>query len=181
MNNLLSKIEAILFIYGEPIEMKKMAQILKMEEKEIKTAVGLLENELRREERGLSLIKEGDRIQLSTKPELSGLLEDLTKQEFSEDLTPASLETLSIIAYAGPLTRAELEYIRGVNSSFILRNLLMRGLIDRFINPQRTNAYIYKIGFDLFKKLGISSLDDLPEYKKYNDLMKILREESSSV
>lgn len=181
MNNLLSKIEAVLFIYGEPIEIKKLAQILRTEEKEIKTAVGLLENELKREERGLSLIKEGDKIQLSTKPELSGLLEDLTKQEFSEDLTPASLETLSIIAYAGPLTRAELEYIRGVNSSFILRNLLIRGLIDRFINPKRANAYIYKIGFDLLKKLGVSSLDDLPEYKKYNDLMKILREESSSV
>ena len=178
--NLIPKLEALLFIYGEPIDIKKLAKMLSVTEEELKNGLTLLGEELKRNERGLALIQDKNRVQLVTKPEFSKLLEDITKEEFTEDLTPASLEALSIAVYAGPITRADLEYIRGVNSSFILRSLLMRGLIERTADPKRPNAYIYSASFELLKKLGLSKSDDLPDYKKYNDLVKLLYQETQS-
>jgi segregation and condensation protein B len=173
-NTIISKLEALLFIYGEPIETKKLAKIL--DEKEADVTVGLeeLEKELVRSERGLMLLKDKGNVQLVTKPEFSKLLEEITKQEFTEALTPAALETLSIIAYAGPITRADVEYIRGVNSSFTIRALLMRGLIEREVDPKRSNAYVYSTSFELLRHLGLSKNEDLPEYKKYKDLVSML-------
>ncbi len=178
MNNPLPKLEALLFIYGEPIDIKKLAKILSLSEEKVKNGLTLLEEELKRDERGLALIWDKDRVQLVTKAEFSKLLEDITKEEFTEDLTPAALETLSIVSYAGPITRADLEYIRGVNSSFILRSLLIRGLVERSPDPKRPNAYIYSASFDLLKKLGLSKTTGLPNYQKYNDLVKLLYEET---
>jgi segregation and condensation protein B len=170
-DNILAKIEALLFIYGEPIDIKKLAKILGLKESEVKDGLGALEQELSRSERGLVLIQDKNKVQLATKPEFSKLLEEITKQEFSETLTPAALETLSIISYAGPITRADIEYIRGVNSSFTVRSLLMRGLIEREVDPKRANAYIYSASFDLLRHLGLSNNEDLPEYQKYKDLV----------
>lgn len=168
---LVSKLEALLFIYGEPIEAKKLAKIAGLKESEVESGLVLLEKELAREERGLSLIQDKGRFQLVTKPEFSKLLENITKQEFSEELTPAALETLSIISYAGPITRADIEYIRGVNSSFTLRALVMRGLVEREVDTKRSNAYIYSASFDLLRYLGLFKKEDLPEYQKYNNLV----------
>lgn len=174
MNNLISKLEALLFIYGEPLEVKKLAKMLDAKQEEVESGLTLLEEELKRSERGLMLVQDKGRIQLVTKPEFSKLVEDITKEEFTEDLTPATLETLSIIAYAGPINRADLEYIRGVNSSFILRNLLMRGLVEREPDPKRMNAFVYTTSFELLKKLGLAKNNQLPDYQKYNDLVKTL-------
>lgn len=178
MENLLSKIEAVLFAYGEPISVDRLGKILKITSAELETALKDLEIELARQERGIILIKNVGKIQLATKPELTGLLEDIIKQEFTEDITPAALETLSIIAYAGPISRADIEYIRGVNSSFTMRNLLLRGLVERTIDPKRANAYIYTASFDLIKRLGILKVDDLPDYEKYKQMVKNLHEAS---
>ncbi len=180
MNELLAKIEAVLFAYGEPISSEKLAQILKIKTEELELALNNLNTELSREERGILLIKNNNKIQLATKPELTGRLEDIVKQEFTEELTPAALETISIIAYAGPITRADVEYIRGVNSSFTIRNLLLRGLVERTIDPKRANAYIYNISFDLIKRLGLSKIEDLPDYEKYKQMVKTLHETSLS-
>ena len=173
---LLSKIEAVLFAYGEPISIERLGKILKITSVELETALKDLEIELAKQERGIALIKNAGKIQLATKPELTGLLEDIIKQEFTEDLTPAALETLSIIAYAGPISRADIEYIRGVNSSFTMRNLLLRGLVERTIDPKRANAYIYIASFDLIKRLGILKVEDLPDYEKYKQMVKNLHE-----
>jgi len=97
-------------------------------------------------------------------------MEEFIKDEFREDLTPASLETLSLISYLGPVSRAQIDYYRGVNSSFILRSLLMRGLVERYNDPQRANVYLYQASFDLLKYLGISRVEDLPEYEKFRTM-----------
>ena len=76
--------------------------------------------------RGLSLVRTDDEVMLGTAKEFSGLIEDLAKEELSRDLGKAGLETLSIVLYLGPITRADIDYIRGVNSQFILRALLIR-------------------------------------------------------
>ena len=168
---LVSELEALLFIYGEPIEQKKLAKILNLKEADLKEGISLLEAELNREERGLILIQDKNKLQLATKPAFSKLLEEVTKQEFTEALTPAALETLSIVMYSGPISRADIEYIRGVNSSFTLRALLMRGLVERDADSKRSNAYVYKASFELLRHLGLSKNEDLPDYQKYKDLV----------
>lgn len=166
-----------MFIYGEPLEIKKLAKILDLKESEIKEGFGLLEEELKRGERGLMLVQDKNKVQLVTKSEFAKLLEDITKQEFSEELTPAALETLSIVAYSGPITRADVEFIRGVNSSFTLRALLMRGLVEREVDPRRANAYLYRASFELLRHLGLSKNSDLPEYQKYKSLVGQLHQD----
>ena len=85
---------------------------------------------------------------------------------------------MSIIAYSGPISRADIEYIRGVNSSFTIRNLLLRGLIERTVDPKRANAYIYSASFDLIKRLGLSGISELPDYEKYRQMVSHLHEAS---
>ncbi len=175
MDKLTAKLEALLFIYGEPMEIKRAAKILKAEEDQIREAAKLLAAELEKGNRGLFLVSDKTKIQLTTKPEFAALLESVVKEELHENLTPAALETLSIVAYAGPLTRAEIEYIRGVNSSFTLRNLLIRGLVERELDPKRGNVFLYNPSFELIKHLGVAGKEELPEYAKFQALIEKLR------
>ena len=85
-------------------------------------------------------------------------------QKDVKDLGKAGLETLSIILYRGPATRRDIDYIRGVNSQFILRNLLIRGLVEKIQNPDDQRTFFYKPTFQLLSYLGIGKLEDLPEY-----------------
>jgi segregation and condensation protein B len=181
---ILAAIEALLFVYGEPLEIKRIAKILwkrgitrndtrndaEIKETDIKIALEKLQQQYQNEDRGLRIIFSDNRVQLATKPKFALLLEDFVKEEFKENLTPASLETVSLIAYLGPLSRAQIDYYRGVNSSFILRSLSIRGLIERYPDPQRTNVYLYQASFDLLKYLGISRVEELPEYEKFKGL-----------
>src|SRR3990172_9086827 len=153
MAELIAKIEALLFIYGDAIGFKKIAKILSVTENTVEEAVQKLAENLKSDERGLFLVHDKEKVQLTTKPDFASLLESVTKEELRENLTPAALETLSIVAYAGPMTRAELDYIRGVNSSFSLRNLSIRGLVERYPDPKRGNVYLYKPSFELLKFL----------------------------
>lgn len=175
MPDLIAKIEALLFIYGDALEIKKIAKTLKASEEDVKAAGKQLAEDLQSENRGLFLVSDEEKIQLTTKPALASLLESVIKEELRENLTPAALETLSIVAYAGPMTRAELDYIRGVNSSFSLRNLSIRGLVERYPDPKRGNVYLYKPSFELLKFLGVTQAGDLPEYEKFQQLIEKLR------
>lgn len=168
IKNITASVEAILFAYGEPLTAKKIAKILNFEEEKIKIILSDLDEKLKDENRGLKLIFIGEKVQLTTKPEFSSLLENFAKEEFKEELTPASLETLSIIAYFGPISKAKIDYFRGVNSAFILRALLMRGLIDRS-DKSKEEGYAYSLSFDALKHLGISKIEELPEYEKYKN------------
>ncbi len=174
-SNLVARLEALFFIYGEPMDFKKIAKTLQATEEEIKAAANALGEELRNENRGLFLIRDGEKIQLTTKPDFANLLEAVIKEELHENLTPAALETLSIVAYAGPLSRAELEYIRGVNSSFTLRNLLIRGLVERAPDPKRGNVFLYSPSLDFLRHVGISEASNLPEYEKFKTLIEKMR------
>ncbi len=170
-----AQIEALLFIYGEPLEFKKIAKILKLGVEEVEAAVKQLGGDLRSGNRGLALVFDKEKVQLTTKPELSSLMETVIKEELRESLTPAALETLAIVAYAGPMTRAEIDYIRGVNSSFSLRNLSIRGLIDRGFDPHRGNVYIYRPSLEFLKFIGVSRPEDMPEYEKFRQLVEKMR------
>lgn len=170
MEELKKQIEGLLFITGEPLSIQDLARFLKKEPEEIKEIIQLLKEDYQVGKRGLILLEYNEHYQLTTSPEISEIISNYLKETLREDLTPAALETLAIIAYKGPISRAEIENIRGVNSSFILRNLLIRGLIDREIDPQRPQAFLYRISFNFLRKLGLEKIEDLPEYQKFHSL-----------
>ena len=167
----LAALEALLFVHGEPMSVKKIAEVLKLDDAEVEALIGGFEAKLSESHRGLSLVTLGDRVQLATKAELNSALEDFVKAELSEELSPASLEVLSLVSYLGPISRSKLEYIRGVNSSFILRSLLIRGLVERSTDPEHSLAYLYQPTFALLEHLGIKSQKDLPDYEKFSSLL----------
>lgn len=165
-DKLKSAIESILLVSGDPVKLSRVAKITNTPRPEVENAVMVLSGEYSSGERGFVIIKKEDEIQLVTNPENAEIVSSLIKSEIQENLSKASLEVLSIVAYRGPVTRAEVEAIRGVNCSFTLRTLLMRGLLERIDNPRDNRSYIYKISFDFLKKLGLESSDKLPDYEK---------------
>lgn len=176
----LSAIEALLFFYGEPITLSKISKITGFSEKECGALVAALAKDLVADPaRGLTLLENGQSVQLATKPSLAWITKKLVEGEFREELTPAALETLSLIAYLGPVPRSTIDYIRGVNSSFILRSLLIRGLADRALQPGKKNVYEYGASFDFLKHMGIGSVKELPEYEKYQGILKQFEAESA--
>lgn len=156
------QIESILFWKGEPMKVKKLAETLNVEVSTIEQALETLTTRLAG--RGIGLVRLEDEVSLGTSPESAELIAKLTKEELVKDLGKAGLETLTIILYKGPVKRSDIDYIRGVNSQFILRNLLIRGLIERVTNPSDERTFLYRPTFDLMSYLGVASLKDLPEY-----------------
>ncbi len=158
--NLEHKIEAILLFKNEPVTMTELSKTLSVSQGEVAEAVKNLQNFYAN--RGMSIITDGDKITLGTNPNLSELIEGIQKEEISKEIGRAGLETLSIILYKGPVSRREIDHIRGVNSGFILRNLLIRGLIERTEGSER--SYSYKPTLELLRHLGLTKIEDLPEY-----------------
>ena len=165
-----SQIEAVLFLKAEPMSKRTLAKILEKDVDEIDSALSLLEERL--ETRGITLLFKDESVMLVTNSEMSNTIETIRKEELSRDLGKAGLETLSIILYKAPITRVEIDYLRGVNSNFILRNLLIRGLIEKISNPNDQRSYLYKPSFGLLSFLGISKVKDLPEYDKIQEDIK---------
>lgn len=161
MPSLESKIEAVLFFKNEPISVDELAKWLVEKPDAIKTAITNLSNSYN--ERGIVLVKDGESISLGTSPSLSELIENLQKEEMSRELGRAGLETLAIILYRGPISRREIDHIRGVSSGYILRHLLVRGLIERTEGTER--SYSYKATLKLLEYLGITRREDLPEFR----------------
>lgn len=157
-----AQLEALLFWKAEPVSIKKLAALIDNDEAAVKDALKNLEERLKG--RGLSLMTSGDEVTLSTSPDMGPIIENLIKEERSKDLGKAGLETLTIILYQGPISRAEIDYIRGVNSQFIIRNLLVRGLIEKVENPKDQRSYLYKATFDLLAHLGISKQEDMKDF-----------------
>jgi segregation and condensation protein B len=156
------QIQAILFYQAEPMSVGRLTKLLKKSEEEVHTALMALRETLT--QTGLALVENGNEVMLATSPAASSLIEAITKEELSKDLSKAALETLAIVLYKGPITRAEIDYIRGVNSNFILRNLQVRGLVEKVDNPQDQRSYLYKATFALLEHMGVTRITDLPEY-----------------
>ncbi len=156
------KIEAALFYLGEPVSINFLSKTLEVSKKELEKALDELKTNLA--ERGLRLVTHEDEVSLVTAPELSSLVEKIIKDERERDLGRAGIETLSIIAYKGPVSKKEIEYIRGVNSQYALRNLLLRGLVERKTSKDDERVVVYNITGDTLRFLGLSKVSDLPEY-----------------
>lgn len=159
-----AKIEAILFFKSEPIAVKKLSVLVGAKEGETRDALLVLEQNLTN--RGVRLLRKDDEVMLGTAPEISALIEDLVREELSRDIGRAGLEALSIVLYRGPITRSQIDWIRGVNSTFILRNLLIRGLVEKVPNPADSRSFLYRPTFQLLSHLGVAKVEELPEYEK---------------
>lgn len=161
-----SQIESILFWKGEPMTFKEIAKILDLEESAVREHSQTLQKEL--ELRGITLINTDEKLSLATHPQMSEKISALIKEELSKDLSKATLETLSIILYKGSVSRSEIDYIRGVNSQFILRALAIRGLVERETDPKDERAYLYKPSIELLAHLGVQNREALPDFEKIN-------------
>lgn len=179
-NSKVAELEALLFVHGEPILVSKAAKILNIDEKEFPALLEEFQQLLADGKRGLTVVDDGEKIQLATKPDYGAILGQFIREELSEDLTPASLETLSIISYLGPISRSRLEYLRGVNSFFTLRSLMLRGLVERYQDPKKHNTYLYKPSFDLLRHLGLNKINELPEFEKFRSVVQVFENTESN-
>lgn len=166
---LTQKIEAYLFYTGEPIAIKKLAKVFDATEGETNDALRELEQALLG--RGIILMKNGDEVMLATHPDMGSLIVDIKKQELSDPLTKGAMETLAIILYKDGATKPEIDFIRGVNSGFMLRNLLVRGLIEKVANDADKRVTKYRATFDAMRYLGISEISQLPDFDHFREEM----------
>jgi len=161
-----AKIESILFVTNRPLSMAKLAQICGAKNKEdVAKAIDELVESYASRDSGLRLLRHGDSVQLATAGETADLVREYLKDETTGELTKPSLETLTIVAYRGPITKAELEQVRGVNCSLILRNLSMRGLVEALGEVGHPLTQ-YQVTMDFLRFLGVSSVEELPDYDK---------------
>lgn len=153
------QLEGLLFYKAIPFTKQALLKLFDCSEEELAAALQTLTKRL--ESSALRLVDTGSSVELVTAPELDPLIEAIRKDELRRDIGRAGAETLAIVLYRGPLSRADIDRVRGVNSSFILRNLLVRGLIEKDTDTKNTK---YKASTELFNHLGISTLTDLPDF-----------------
>lgn len=169
---LAAQLEAILFFKAEPLTVKELAALLEKTTEEVAAALDELSGQL--SGRGVVLVRNGDEVMLETAPEAAELIKALVKDTLSRDLGKAGLEVLSLVLYRGPVSKHDIDYVRGVNSSFILRNLMIRGLVERVEASGKQRGFLYKPTFDLLSHLGVKNVSDLPEYAEVQaELTKI--------
>ncbi len=166
------QLEAILFIQAKPVTLAKLAKWLGCSVDETSAAVTALTAEYNERKAGLRVVSSNNEVQLTTAGDLHEVVAQVIKDERTGELTKPSLETLAIIAYRSPVTKAELEAIRGVNCSLILRNLLIRGLICE-IHDRRLGIEVYDITPEYLQLLGVSSVRELPDYEQLHRDIKI--------
>ncbi|HVV39181.1 MAG TPA: SMC-Scp complex subunit ScpB [Candidatus Paceibacterota bacterium] len=160
-HELAQHVEALLFALGRPMERKELIKKLECTPESLELALRVL---TKTEGRGIVCVDDGKTVELRTAAEASKLVEEVRKEDLSRDIGRAGLETLSAILYRGPLTRSEVDFIRGVNSSQILRTLVMRGLVRKIPNPKDERSFLYEPTTELLAQLGVSHRDELPEY-----------------
>ncbi len=165
--SLRSKIESLLFISARSFTANKLAELTGEKKEKVEGVLDELVKEYADKDSGVRIVKLAQSYQMSTSPENAKLVQDYLKDETTGELTRPSLETLTIIAYRGPISKVELEQIRGVNCGQILRNLKIRGLIESR-EDKRTDNFYYNITMDFMKFLGIGNVKELPDYEKLN-------------
>lgn len=163
-----SIIEAILFAAGREVTQKELVLALEISEEDIENIIKDMQEEYKREDRGIEIIKVDKSYQLTTKKELYDYIYPILDKRSKPNLSNAALETLAIIAYNPKISRAEIESIRGVSADACVYKLLEYGLIEeagKLDLPGKPMSY--KTTNDFLKLFGYSSLEELPELPKY--------------
>jgi segregation and condensation protein B len=159
--SLQAQLESLLFVATEPLLIERLAELLEAEPEELEQAIAILSDDYLG--RGIRIQRKGRRIQMVSAPEASDIVRRLLGLELTGKLSPAALETLAIVAYRQPITRPEIESVRGVNSDSVLRTLINRGLIEELGRlDQAGRPIIFGTTFDFLQQFGITSLEQLP-------------------
>src|SRR3989338_3526281 len=171
------QIEALLFALGRPISRSELIKMVDARPEQIEEAI----TKLKERSQGITIVDDGVEVELRVDERSAPLIEKIRKEEYSRDIGKAGLEALSAVLYRGPLTRPEIDFIRGVNSSQTLRTLAMRGLVRKAPNPReradwegrpsaadqlraRRGFFLYEPTTELLAHLGVTSAAELPDY-----------------
>lgn len=180
MATLEAQIEALLAVSPRPLNVKKISELTGASKEDVRQASTSLADRLKAVGSGITLVHLDDELRFGSSPEVSGLIESFVKDETTGELTRPQLETLTVIAYRGPITKAELEQVRGVNCTMIIRNLLMRGLIDEAMD---SGIGSYSVSMEFLSFLGASNIAELPDYealrrdKRIEDILELANKE----
>ncbi|MBX4191708.1 MAG: SMC-Scp complex subunit ScpB [Candidatus Doudnabacteria bacterium] len=159
-----SQILSILFVASKPVAVKELQDVLEVSEEEIKHAITELVTE--NHTSGIILLAQNDKLQLASSPDNGLIVKKFLSLELREKLTESALETLAIILYRQPVSKAEIENIRGVNSQYILRHLLIRGLIEKIPSPSDKRTQHYRTTLEFMQHMGIKDVKDLPDFEE---------------
>jgi segregation and condensation protein B len=156
-------VESILFVSGDPVTAREIGQILDLDLRLVRKLMNKMTDCYNFERRGLQLVTVNDTYQLATRPEYSSYIEKFIGQERSQGLTQACLETLAVIAYRQPVTKADIEAIRGVKCDYTVTTLMNRGYIQEVARMDTPGRPILYGTTDLFlRNFGLSSIEGLP-------------------
>ncbi|GAB4568954.1 MAG: SMC-Scp complex subunit ScpB [Anaerolineae bacterium] len=154
-------IESLLFVADEPVPVERLAQVLGASIEAVEQALSELSQCLMT--RGTRLQRKGERVQMVSAPEAASYIEAFLGLDLTTRLSPAALEVLAIVAYKQPITRAQIEAIRGVSCDAVLRTLVNRGLLEEVGRlEQAGRPILYGTTFQFLQYFGLKSLDDLP-------------------
>lgn len=162
---LLAKLEALLFVAPVPITIGQLATALEVNSRQIESGLEALEEKYSQQqnEHGLRIQRSRGRVQLTTAPEYAPVIEKYLGLDTTSRLSKAALETLAIVAYQQPVSRPEIDAVRGVNSDTVLKTLLSKGLIEEVGRAERPGRPIlYSTTTDFLQYFGLNSLDELP-------------------
>ena len=169
-NKIKSAIEAMLFVAGEPLNIKDIYTNLQLDRKTVKEILNELAEDFKSESRGIKLINIDDSYQFVTKPENSEFIQKMLKKNKIQSLSQASIESLAIIAYKQPITRIDIDEIRGVKSESAITRLVERGLIKdvgRLEVPGR--PILYGTTDEFLRQFGLKTIKELPSLDLYGD------------
>lgn len=162
-------IEGLLFYKAAPQKKSTLVKLFAVSPEEIEAALATLAERL--ESGALRLLRTETDVELVTAPTLAPFIEQIRKADIKNDIGKAGAETLAIVLYRGPVSRSDIDRIRGVNSSFILRNLLVRGLIER-TQAKQGSGYVFSITPALLAQLGVTNKDELTDFARITDALE---------
>src|SRR3989344_3479495 len=168
--NLKSLIESLLFVAGRPVTLKELQKTSGKTSEEIRLALEELKAE--RSNSGIVILEQSGSFLMSSNPENSQAVKEFLNTDLREKLTDAAIETLAIIPYKQPVSRAEIEEIRGVNSQYSLRILMMRGLVERIPSPKDARMHLYRTTHEFLQNLGIRDIKELPDFSELTAKVK---------
>ena len=164
MDTATAQLQAILFTSGGPVAKKRLMTLIGCTADRLKQSVRELEEAHRGG--GVTVIDDGTAVSLATDPSLREYMEGVLRDDRTKPLSRASQETLAIIAYAGPITKIDLDFLRGVNTQYTVRRLLMRGLIQERKERSRRS---YTVTAEFLTHIGVRRTGDLPDYESVRD------------
>jgi segregation and condensation protein B len=159
-----SQILSILFVSSKPVSISELETTLELDAAAIKEAVASIVAD--NHSNGVILLANNDKLQLASNPDNSAAVKKFLSLELREKLSDAALETLAVIAYRQPVSKAEIENIRGVNSQYTIRQLLIRGLVEKIGSQTDKRVQHYKTTLEFMQHLGLKDVNELPDFEE---------------